>query len=63
MSKKINSSDPDILGSLSALRRASRRARKLAEMTHTPFYVMQEGRVVNLNLAGRQRKARSKDAN
>lgn len=56
MSAKVRSSDPDIRKSLPALRRASRRARKLAQETGTPVYVLQEGRVVNLNPARKRRK-------
>jgi len=52
---KVNVRDPDILGSLPALRRSARAARRLAEQTGTPFYVWKDGRVVNLNPAGRKR--------
>ena len=55
---EIKSSDPDIRGSLPALRRAARMARKLAEKTHTPLFVLVGGRVRNLN-PGRKR-ARTK---
>lgn len=34
---------------LKALRRAARRARELAEKTGTPFYVMKNNRIVDLN--------------
>ncbi len=56
MSTKVKSSDPDIRGVLPALRRAAKAARKLAEDTGTPFYVLKNGRVVNLN--PRKRNAR-----
>ena len=49
MKPKFNTKDPDILGSLPALRRAAKRAKALAIATRTPFYVWQNGRVVNLN--------------
>ena len=49
MKQNINSSDPDTLATLRALRRAARNARKLAIATRTPFYVMKEGQIVNLN--------------
>ena len=52
---KMNTTDPDILGSFPALRRAARAARRLAEQTGTPFYVLKGGRIVNLNPAGRKR--------
>jgi hypothetical protein len=51
----IDSTDPDILGSLPALRRAARAARKLAKETGTPLYVWEKGRVVNLNPIRRKR--------
>ena len=54
MKNEIKSSDPDIRGSLPALRRAARRARRLAEKTHTPLFVLVGGRVRNLN-PGRKR--------
>jgi hypothetical protein len=51
---KIKSADPDILGSLPALRRAARQARKLAVRTNTPLYVLKKGKVVNLNPASKR---------
>lgn len=54
--------DPDILGSFPALRRAARAARKLAEETGTPFYVMKGGKVVNLNPVRRKRVSRKRRA-
>ena len=42
-------SDPDLRASLAALRRASRQARELSERTGTPFYVMIDGQIVDLN--------------
>lgn len=41
--------DPDIRGSLPALRRAAREARKLSIQLGTPFYVMKDGKIVDLN--------------
>jgi len=49
MNPKIQSPDPVIEAVLPALRRAARSARKLAEETGTPFYVMRKGKIVNLN--------------
>jgi hypothetical protein len=49
MTTRIKSTDPDIRGSLPAIRRAARRARKLAAQTGTPVYVIREGKVVNVN--------------
>ena len=48
MAAKMNTTDPDILGSLPALRRAARRARRLALRTGTPCYVMRRGKIVNI---------------
>jgi hypothetical protein len=56
MKEKIGSKDPDIIGSLPAMRRAARNARKLAIEMGTPFYVVIEGKIVNQNPAGRRRK-------
>ena len=58
MKRKIifNTSDPDILASLPALKRAAADARKLAIATGTPFYVWKNGRVVNLNPKGRLKR-------
>jgi hypothetical protein len=49
MKAKFNSRDPDIRGSLPAMRRAARRAKRLAQETGTPFWVMRKGKIVNLN--------------
>jgi len=53
---RMGSNDPDIRGSLSALRRAARSARKLARATGTPFYVLKKGRVVDLNAPARKQE-------
>jgi hypothetical protein len=53
MKAKLNTKDPDLLGSLPALRRAAKAARKLSEATGTPFYIWRDGRVVNLNPKGK----------
>jgi hypothetical protein len=62
MNRKIimRSTDPDIRGSLPAMRRAARAARKLAQETGTPFYVMKNGRIIDLN--PRPGKSRAKTA-
>jgi hypothetical protein len=41
--------DPDDRGYLTALRRAAKRALALGKATGTAVYVMQNGRIVNLN--------------
>ena len=60
MKKTMATSDPDIVGSFAALRRAARRARKLAIETNTPLYIWRDGRVVNLNPIRRKPGSRSK---
>ena len=58
MNRKVDSADPDIEGSWPALCRAAKKALRLAKTTNTPFYVMKNGRIVNLNPIGRRcRKA------
>jgi hypothetical protein len=49
MSKKRTTAHPEAAATLRALRRASHRAFQLAKATRTPFWVMKEGRIVNLN--------------
>jgi len=55
----MNSTAPDILGSLPAMRRAARAARRLAEATGTPLYVMKKGQIVDLNTP-RKRAAKAR---
>ena len=59
MNQKIKSTDPDIIGSFPALRRAAKAARALAIRTGTPFYVWKDGKIVNLNPV-RRKRARGK---
>ena len=47
--------DPDLAGVLPALKRAAAAAWRLAVETGTPFYVIENGRVVDRN-AGRKKK-------
>jgi len=54
--------DDDIRGELAALRRAARSARKRARETKTPFWVVKNGRIVNLNSVARNGKAHGRDA-
>ena len=49
MKRKSVSLDVDLAKAGVALRRAAVKARQLAEQTGTPLYVLQAGRVVNLN--------------
>ena len=53
--KKFNITDPDILGSWPALKRAAKAAWKLSKETGTPFYVWQDGKVVDLNPVKRKK--------
>ncbi|MBK9614511.1 MAG: hypothetical protein IPO35_02985 [Uliginosibacterium sp.] len=48
--------DPDLLGSMQAMKRAARRAREIAEATNAPCYVMQDGKIVDI-----AKKSRSDD--
>lgn len=41
--------DPDLSGARAALERAALRARRLAEETGTPLYVLKNGSIVNLS--------------
>ena len=55
MKNTKTSSDPDIVASLPALRRAAQAARRLAKRTGTALYVLQGGRVVDINPIERRR--------
>jgi len=47
--KSLAALDRDLAAALPALRRAAAVARELSIKTGTPFYVMRDGRVVDLN--------------
>ena len=47
--KRMKVDDPDLSGAGPALVRAAARARRLAEETTTPFYVLKGGQIVDLN--------------
>lgn len=49
---RLAATDPDLARALPALKRAAAAAWRLAVETGTPFYVMEDGRVVDRN-AGR----------
>lgn len=40
--------DPDLLGSVKAIRRSAVNALKLARKTNTPCYVVRDGKIVNV---------------
>jgi hypothetical protein len=50
--------DPDLAGALPALKRAASAAWQLAVATNTPFYVIEDGRVVDRNAARKRRVSR-----
>jgi hypothetical protein len=51
--------DKETAATLRALRRAARRARELAEKTGTPFYVMKNNRIVDLNASRGQSRRKN----
>jgi hypothetical protein len=53
---KKTTTDPWIAGISRALRRASDRALRLSKATGTPFWVMKNGRMVNLNPSAQRRR-------
>lgn len=53
--RRLDVTDPDLAGALPALRRAAAAAWRLAVETGTPFYVIEDGRVVDRN-AGRTKR-------
>jgi hypothetical protein len=50
--------DPDLAAALPALKRAAAAARRLSVETGTPFYVIENGRVVDRNAARKRRGVR-----
>lgn len=60
MKEKTTTTDSDIAGITRALRRASDRALRLAKATGTPFWIVRNGQLVNLNpTAKKRRKSRT----
>lgn len=53
--KRLASMDRDLAGALAALKRAAAAARRLSIETGTPFYVFENGRVVDRNAARARR--------
>jgi hypothetical protein len=51
------SKDPDILGSMAALRRAAKVALRKGIETNTPVWVMKNGRMIDLARETRRRKS------
>ena len=50
--------DPDLAGALPALKRAAAAAWRLAVETGTPFYVIEDGLVVDRNAGRKRRRAK-----
>lgn len=48
MKKEKLPKDPDLLGSVQAMKRSAASALKLARKTHTPCYVVKDGVLVNV---------------
>ena len=48
MKKEILPKDPDLLGSVQAMKRSAANALKLARITHTPCYVVKEGKITDV---------------
>ena len=57
--KLMGSSDPDIVGSEPALRRAAKRALQLGLETGTPVYVLIDGKIVDLTKQHRRKAPRT----
>jgi hypothetical protein len=55
--KRLVLEDRDLAGALPALKRAAAAARRLSVETGTPFYVLENGRVVDRNAAGTKRRS------
>lgn len=55
---RFESRDPDIRASFAALKRAAKAARKLSIETGTPFYVMKDGKIVDLNRGMKRKRTR-----
>lgn len=48
MNKSKLPTDPDLLGSIQAIKRSAASVLKLARKTHTPCYVVEKGTIVNV---------------
>ena len=46
--KRQMPADADFVGAQQAIKRAAQRAREIAEVTNTPCYVMQDGKIVDI---------------
>lgn len=51
MNTPLSANDPVVVGSMAAMRRAARRARRLARDTGTPLVVVRQGKVVHIKIS------------
>jgi hypothetical protein len=58
-SSRLAVTDPDLAQALPALKRAAAAAWRLSLETGTPFYVVQDGRVVDLNVPLKRRATKT----
>jgi hypothetical protein len=58
MKPKFNTTDPDIIGSFAALKRAAKKARQLSIATGTPFIIWKDGKIVDLNAKPKRKRAK-----
>ncbi|MCL5280920.1 MAG: hypothetical protein M1376_13560 [Planctomycetes bacterium] len=56
MNNKARSIDSEAAATLRALRRAAKRAMRVSKVTGTPFWVMKNGRMVNVNPNAKRRR-------
>ena len=56
--EKKKPTDPDIINSAKAMRRAAKRALELGRESGTPVYVMEDGKIIDLNKDRRKRPKR-----
>lgn len=62
-STRLAITDPDLAGAFSALKRAAAAAWRLSVETGTPFYVIENGRVVNRNPKPKRRSGKGTGTN
>jgi hypothetical protein len=58
--KKAALKDPNIRLEMRALRKAAHRAKRLAEITGTPFIIVKNGKIIDLH-KGRKQTARQRE--
>jgi hypothetical protein len=60
MNPVADSPNLDVRGSWPALLRAAKRARAISKSTGTPFYIMRNGKIVDLNKSPKRRPKTAK---